>query len=802
MSDPEIVSAGDSFESLQRFRRWVACKEDKVPRQPGTNGRLAKVNDAGTWGDFITATQTVGAAYVGFVLTDLEHIVCLDLDHCRDSTSGKLTDWARTLLAKLAPTPTYIEVSMSGSGLHIFGVIKEDLPSGTFILPRGDNGQKIETYIRAARSVVITGKVFETQYPLADISDLVRALLVEHASRHGTKSNGKSNPNEATTLDGLPADVVDLIVNGTPVGADRSERLYYVVATLREHGRSRVSIIDALHTNPAAIAAKCFEHGKDEVARHVDMILKDIDDKIAAKAAAAAGIGACRPVIRLDPNRLTEVAIAAEAAMLAASLPIYEHGDGRLIHPIKVKVRGANNSWTTSAALGDIGVPLLRGFMSQAAMFERPGRKGWIACEPPERVAKLILGRRGFWRFPKIRGLVCVPTLRPDGTLLNRPGFDAETGLYLFDPPEMPPLPDRPTKDDAATGLALLNELLDEFPFRDNKSHSVALSGLLTPVVRGMFDVVPMHAFSSPQAGTGKSYLADLASVLISGQRCAVSTVSRSEEENEKRLGGTLLQGYPVLSIDNVDIPLNSAFLCQVIERSWLEIRILGTSNKPRVAPSLVLFCTGNNLVLVGDLVRRTVTALLDAESERPWTRRFKRNPLDMLLAARGHYIAAALNIVRAYLAAGKPAQKLEPFASFETWSNTVRAALVWLDQADPVETVAAAFEQDPDLLKTTQVFFAWAKEIGLNTGITVGEVIKRATGTAPAYIRKDDLYDALIAVASDKGIISADRLGNWLRTHKDRIVSVRDDQGQTTKYCLRRAGISAGYVHWMVVKT
>jgi putative DNA primase/helicase len=396
--------------------------------------------------------------------------------------------------------------------------------------------------------------------------------------------------------------------------------------------------------------------------------------------------------------------------MLTAGLPIYEHGDGRLIHPIKVKVRGANNSWTVTAALGDIGVPLMRGFMSQAAMFERPGRKGWTACEPPERVAKLILGRRGFWRFPKIRGLVCVPTLRPDGTLLSRPGFDAETGLYLFDPPEMPPLPDHPTKDDAATGLALFNELLDEFPFRDNQSHSVAMSGLLTPVVRGMFDVVPMHAFSSPQAGTGKSYLADLASVLISGQRCAVSTVSRLEEENEKRLGGTLLQGYPVLSIDNVDIPLNSAFLCQVIERSWLEIRILGTSNKPRVAPSLVLFCTGNNLVLVGDLVRRTVTALLDAECERPWTRRFKRNPLDMLLAARGHYIAAALNIVRAYLAAGKPAQKLEPFASFETWSNTVRAALVWLDQADPVETVAAQFEQDPDLLRPHRCFSPGAK--------------------------------------------------------------------------------------------
>jgi hypothetical protein len=311
MSDPEIVSAGDNLESLQRFRRWVCCQDDRIPRQPGNGGFKAKVNDSRTWGSFDAARATRGAPHLGFVLSDLEHIAVLDLDACRDPSTGQLKDWAQALLSRLPPT--YIEISLSGTGLHVFGVIAPEIASGTYVLPRGEaaksaagkQGQeqktkleKIEVYVRAKRAVVITGNVFGEAHPFADISAVVRELLAEHASRH----NGKAGPHPkeaAVNLDGLPADVVDLIINGPSAGADRSERLYYVVATLREHGRSRASIIAALRVHATGIARKCLEDGKDEIARHVDLILQKIDDQRAAQAAAAAGVGANRPVIRL-----------------------------------------------------------------------------------------------------------------------------------------------------------------------------------------------------------------------------------------------------------------------------------------------------------------------------------------------------------------------------------------------------------------------------------------------------------------------------------------------------------------------
>jgi hypothetical protein len=111
------------------------------------------------------------------------------------------------------------------------------------------------------------------------------------------------------------------------------------------------------------------------------------------------------------------------------------------------------------------------------------------------------------------------------------------------------------------------------------------------------------------------------------------------------------------------------------------------------------------------------------------------------------------------------------------------------LDQADPVETVATQYEQDPDRLKTAAVFSALFNQIGRGVEITTANLIKRATG-GQTFIRNDELFDALVAVAGEKGIIDADRLGKWLRDHKDRIVSA---------LCLRRGSITSGQAKWRV---
>jgi putative DNA primase/helicase len=362
--------------------------------------------------------------------------------------------------------------------------------------------------------------------------------------------------------------------------------------------------------------------------------------------------------------------------------------------------------------------------------------------------------------------------MRPDGSLLTKPGYDAATRLLLVEPPTMPPIPDQPTKSDALAALQRLVALLDEFPLTDEVALSVALSALITPVVRGAFPVAPMHAFLAPVAGSGKSFLGDIVAAIATGQEMPVMAAGRDEEETEKRLGAALLTGQPLISIDNVSGELKSDALCQMIERPMVEVRILGRSERVRMETrGTSFFCTGNNMVLVGDLCRRSLTVTLDPKIERPELREFKRNPVADVLADRGTFVAAALTIVLAYVAAGRPgpARRL---ASFEGWSDTVRSALMWLGCADPVESMEMARAEDPELSALRNMLGAWAEVIGVgwNHRCTLQDIVgacgERNGDETPRW-------PALLAAvdATCRGQINPRSLGLWARGQKGRVV-------------------------------
>jgi putative DNA primase/helicase len=112
-----------------------------------------------------------------------------------------------------------------------------------------------------------------------------------------------------------------------------------------------------------------------------------------------------------------------------------------------------------------------------------------------------------------------------------------------------------------------LDVLLDEFPFVNAASRSVALSALMTPVVRGAMRVVPFHAADAPEAGSGKSYLFDIASAISTGEIAPAIAAGRNEEETEKRIVAELMTGQPIISTDNLNGELGGDLICQAIER-------------------------------------------------------------------------------------------------------------------------------------------------------------------------------------------------------------------------------------------
>jgi hypothetical protein len=362
------------------------------------------------------------------------------------------------------------------------------------------------------------------------------------------------------------------------------------------------------------------------------------------------------PSIRVTAGERHKAADAGLAALMAAGTEFYQR-DRSLVRVCQVQARSSAGDIILVPGIVGVTPAILDRALGQAVAWERfdVNAKDWVRTDPPRPVVAQIMDMAGDWPFPPLAGVLGCPTLRPDGSLLSAEGYDFATGLVLISAVTMPPLSDCPTRRDAEDAVALLASLLDEFPFANEVSRAVAWSALLTPVLRGAMAVAPLHLITAPEPGSGKSYLADVASMIATGERAAVVAVAPNPEETEKRLVGAALAGHPIIGLDNCRETLEGDFLCQVSERPLLQLRPLGTSDKVRVTNTFTIFANGNNIAVAADMVRRTISCTLDANVENPECRTFLGDPLAAVRRNRGAYIAACLTVARAYIAAGKP---------------------------------------------------------------------------------------------------------------------------------------------------
>lgn len=104
----------------------------KVPLT--TDGRYASSTDSTTWATHEAVTASNVGVGVGFVLG--EGVGCIDLDAA--IVDGVVLPWAQEIID--ANQGTYIEVSQSGNGIHVWGYLEEQ--PGRVIR----DGRNIEVY--------------------------------------------------------------------------------------------------------------------------------------------------------------------------------------------------------------------------------------------------------------------------------------------------------------------------------------------------------------------------------------------------------------------------------------------------------------------------------------------------------------------------------------------------------------------------------------------------------------------------------------------------------------------------------
>jgi len=188
---------------LREREQWVCWrieerdgKETKVPVNPETGG-FGSATDAVTWTDVettVSAVESGEADGVGFVFSEQDSLVVVDLDDCRDPESGVVDDVAADIIERL---DSYTEVSPSGTGFHV--LVEGSLPDG-----RNRRGS-VECYETAWFFTVTGDHVEGTPGQVVRRQDALRGI---HRDYVQPDDSGDDAEDEASaTADAAPGDV-------------------------------------------------------------------------------------------------------------------------------------------------------------------------------------------------------------------------------------------------------------------------------------------------------------------------------------------------------------------------------------------------------------------------------------------------------------------------------------------------------------------------------------------------------------------------------------------------------------------
>lgn len=466
---------------------------------------------------------------------------------------------------------------------------------------------------------------------------------------------------------------------------------------------------------------------------------------------------------------------------------VFDHG-GELAYIAAGRIYPVTPEWLTVYLTGLLSLEKWDG-----------NKKDFRSTNCPLGLAKAVMALRGQWRLPELRVVIAAPIMLPNGRILEDEGYDHDSKLCLVyeDPEQKCSVPREPTIGEVRRAVVELWYPFKDFPFVGTSDIGVMLAALLTAVLRPVLDTAPGFLFDAPTAGSGKTKLASCIAILAGMEQPALMPPVKNEEELRKRLLAVLREGAPAMVFDNVVDGIDSPALASFMtSRVWTD-RLLGQSENVSLPNTTLIMATGNNISVLGDLCRRFLKCRIDPKMETPYRRAFDLEPERYVRENRLPLVVAALTILRGAQVhcAG---YSLDRTASYEDWSDTVRRAVIFvrnlvaLPVEDPIQTVEAAYEEDPDKTKLRGLVTIWYERFE-DQPVTVSELCSAAIsipvqGTekfvGPGAPVDSALLDVLLEIAGERNEVNKHRLGKWLKRHVEeqanglRIVAAGDKHG------------------------
>jgi DNA primase catalytic core len=316
-------------------------------------------------------------------------------------------------------------------------------------------------------------------------------------------------------------------------------------------------------------------------------------------------------------------------------------------------------------------------------------------CPPPTDVVRDVLHARPEG-IPALEGVITTPFFDASATLVQKPGYheSARAWLHLDPSLRLREVALCPSQDEVRAALELFfEELLFDFPFASQADRAHVLAFMLLPFIRLMIaGGTPLFLIEAAAIAAGKTLLVQLANHLAAGRAGGMAILPPDEEEVQKTLTSELLQASPYIAFDNIRERkiVDSVALATVLTSDEWRARLLGRNEVITLPNRATWVITGNNVQLSPELTRRSVRIRLNPNVDRAWRRTgFKHDPIKAWASDnRAELVHAALTLVQAWVAAGKPAGTAR-LGSFESWAAVTGGILDvigvkgFLDNAD-----------------------------------------------------------------------------------------------------------------------
>jgi hypothetical protein len=342
---------------------------------------------------------------------------------------------------------------------------------------------------------------------------------------------------------------------------------------------------------------------------------------------------------------------------------------------------------------------------------DRHGKKQ--AANVPSKWCAQILDRaRDAYGLPwlPLKAIRSVPFLLDDGSLIDKPGYHAPTGIWLDEQFKFPSPPERPDKEEARASLDKFAEIFSQYNFvpvageawDKTPSYAVVLSTILSILGRNLLPTVMGQGTTSFRPGSGKTDLNRAQAILTTGSD-PFTLGYVNQKEFDKHIPVPLIAGDRVVLIDNVDQMLRSTTLNTMLtlpSSTAFQVRPLGQTASIPVENHTVVMANGNHLAIFGDMERRWLQVDLNPGCDAPEDRKFTFNPVERAHEMFPELAVAGLTALRYWVQAGCPAQDYGEAApeagSYREWNRAVRGLLVHLGFGDPMLTRARVKENNP----------------------------------------------------------------------------------------------------------